>query len=76
MESETTRKLNVLLMHWMEHNREHAAEYEKWALQAKGEGLLEISDYLDEASDVIQKTNEKLLKTWEILKKTNQGIKA
>jgi len=69
MESETTRKLNVLLTHWMEHNREHAAEYDKWALQAKAEGFTEVFHALKEASDVIQKTNEKLLKTWDILKK-------
>ena len=69
MESETIRKLNVLLPHWMEHNREHAAEYDKWALQAEAEGFTEVGAALKEAGDVIQKTNEKLLKTWEILKK-------
>ncbi|HJX32166.1 MAG TPA: hypothetical protein VJ624_10010 [Thermodesulfobacteriota bacterium] len=69
MENETIKKLNVLLTHWLDHNREHAAEYDKWALQAKAEGFAEVSNALKEASDVIQKTNEKLLKTWEILKK-------
>jgi hypothetical protein len=69
MENETIKKLNVLLTHWLEHNREHAAEYDKWALQAKAEGFIEVAHALKEASDVIQKTNEKLLKTWEILKK-------
>jgi hypothetical protein len=38
MENETIKKLNVLLTHWLEHNREHAAEYDKWALQAKQKG--------------------------------------
>jgi hypothetical protein len=69
MENETIKKLNVLLTHWMEHNREHAAEYDKWSFQAKAEGFTEVSHALKEASDVIQKTNEKLLKTWEIVKK-------
>lgn len=69
MENETIKKLNVLLTHWLDHNREHAAEYDKWALQAKAEGFTEVSHALKEANDVIQKTNEKLLKTWEILKK-------
>ena len=69
MENETIKKLNVLLTHWLDHNREHAAEYDKWALRAKAEGFTEVSHALKEASDVIQKTNEKLLKTWEILKK-------
>ena len=69
MESEAIRKLNVLLTHWMEHNREHAAEYDKWALQAKAEGFNEVFNALKEASEVIQKTNEQLLKTGEIIKK-------
>ena len=69
MENETIKKLNVLLTHWLDHNREHAAEYTKWALQAKAEGFIEVSHALKEASDVVQKTNEKLLKTWKILKK-------
>ena len=69
MENETLKKLNVLLTHWLDHNREHATEYDKWALQAKEAGFTEVSHTLKEASDVIQKTNEKLLKAWEILKK-------
>ena len=69
MENEIIKKLNVLLTHWLDHNREHAAEYNKWALQAKAEGFIEVSHALQEASDVVQKTNEKLLKTWKILKK-------
>ena len=69
MENEIIKKLNVLLTHWLDHNREHAAEYNKWALQAKAEGFIELSHALQEASDVVQKTNEKLLKTWKILKK-------
>ncbi len=68
MENETIKKLNVLLTHWMEHNREHAGEYENGRFQAKAEGFTEVSHALKEASDVIQKTNEKLLKTWEIFK--------
>jgi len=73
MENETIKKLNVLLTHWMEHNREHATEYEEWSLQAKTEGFTEASNALKEASEVIQKTNEKLLKTWEILKKPTKA---
>ena len=59
MANETIKKLKVLLNHWMDHNRDHAAEYERWALQAKSEGLTEVSNALKEASDGVQKTNEK-----------------
>jgi hypothetical protein len=69
MENEIIKKLTILLPHWLEHNREHAAEYDKWALQAKVQGFTEVYLPLKEASDGIQKTNEKLLKTWEIVKK-------
>lgn len=69
MENETIKKLNVLLTHWLEHNREHAAEYDKWALQTKIEGFPDVSRTLKEASDLVQKTNEILLKAWETIKK-------
>ena len=69
MEGETKKKLPVLVTHWMEHNREHASEYETWAGRAKQEGLAEVAHALQEAADIIQKTNEKLLKAWESLKK-------
>jgi hypothetical protein len=69
MENETIKKLKVLLSHWMEHNQEHAAEYEKWALKAKAEGFAELDHALKEASNVIRKTNEKLANTLELAKK-------
>ena len=69
MNNETIKKLNVLLIRWMDHNRKHAAEYEKWALQAKADGFPEVSHALKEASNGIQKNNENLLKTPEIVKK-------
>jgi hypothetical protein len=31
-------KLRALLPHWMEHNDEHAAEYERWAETAAAAG--------------------------------------
>lgn len=69
MGNEIIKKLNVLLTHWIDHNREHWAEYEKWAIQAKAEGFDDVYNALKDAGDVIQTTNEKLLKTWEIVKK-------
>lgn len=31
-------KLRVLLPHWIEHNEEHAAEFERWAQMADSAG--------------------------------------
>ena len=72
MEGEAKKKLPVLVTHWMEHNREHASEYETWADRAKEEGLMEVSHALQEAAGIIQKTNENLLKAWESLKKATK----
>ena len=60
MEMEIIKKLDVLINHWMEHNREHIAEYEKWALKAKDEGLSDVSRAIQTASQVIQKSNDNL----------------
>ena len=40
-------KLRVLIPHWIEHNKEHAAEFRKWAEQA-GEATPEILSASDE----------------------------
>ncbi len=55
MENETIKKLNVLLTHWMEHNREHAGEYENGPSRQKQKGSPKYPMALKEASDVIQK---------------------
>ncbi|MBW1679386.1 MAG: hypothetical protein JRJ08_04470 [Deltaproteobacteria bacterium] len=73
MEMEIIKKLDILLNHWMEHNREHAAEYEKWALKAKEEGLTDISQAIQTAGEVIQKSNDNLLNALNLLKKHTQG---
>jgi len=31
-------KLEILLKHWVEHNEEHAGEFQKWAEKAKALG--------------------------------------
>ena len=55
-------KLRVLIPHWIEHNKEHAAEFRKWAEQA-GEATPEIlsaSDEMAQANASLEAALEKL----------------
>jgi hypothetical protein len=44
-------KLRALLPHWMEHNDEHAAEYERWAETAVSAGKSEAAEYIRSAAE-------------------------
>ena len=48
-------KLRVLIPHWIEHNQEHAQEFEQWAQRAP-----EISEYIVEAARAMAEVNQKL----------------
>lgn len=39
MDEKELKKLTILLEHWIEHNQDHAVEFEEWAEKAK-----ELSD--------------------------------
>ncbi len=59
---EETRKLRVLLPHWIEHNGEHAGEFREWAERA-GEArnaLLDAARLVDEANARLQEALEQL----------------
>jgi len=44
-------KLRALLPHWMEHNEEHAAEYERWAETAASAGKGKAAEYIRSAAE-------------------------
>jgi len=44
-------KLRALLPHWMEHNDEHAAEYERWAETALSAGENKAAELIRSASE-------------------------
>jgi len=57
-----TEKLRVLIPHWIEHNKEHAAEYREWAERA-GEAGAEIilaADTMLQANTSLEGALEKL----------------
>jgi hypothetical protein len=55
-------KLRVLLPHWIEHNGEHAGEFQSWAERAGGarDALLDAARLLEEANARLEEGLEKL----------------
>ncbi|MFQ6040878.1 MAG: hypothetical protein ACE5PV_08485 [Candidatus Poribacteria bacterium] len=63
------KKLEILLKHWVEHNEEHAKEFEEWAEKAKALGNIAVHDDILSAVEKMRKANEYLLKALEKLRK-------
>ncbi len=53
-------KLAVVLRHWMDHNRGHVEEFEKWAGKAKASGQERVSECILEAAQQMDRANEVL----------------
>ena len=58
----TIEKLRILLPHWIEHNRNHAAEFSQWAASARTEGSESLAALLDKAAANMAATDELLKK--------------
>jgi len=64
MDTKTTvEKLRILLPHWIEHNRNHEAEFRKWATLARADGAENLAKCLDQAADNMSATDALLRKT-------------
>ena len=44
-----TEKLQMLLDHWLQHNKSHVAEYQEWVEVARQAGLFETADLIQQA---------------------------
>jgi hypothetical protein len=53
-------KLRVLLPHWMEHNKEHTAEFASWAEKLSLAGHEEIAQTIHCAAEKMQQANDTL----------------
>jgi len=53
-------KLRALLPHWIEHNQEHAAEFENWAAKASEAGQNKAAKIILRAAQEMQVTNDTL----------------
>ncbi|MEI6564073.1 MAG: hypothetical protein WCO42_07190 [bacterium] len=63
MESKTTiEKLQFLLPHWIEHNKNHEAEFRKWSASARSDGAERLAGLLDQAAASMAATDEVLKK--------------
>lgn len=63
MDKTTIEKLQILLPHWIEHNKNHEAEFRKWAAAAHAEGLENLAGQLDKAASSMAVTDEILRQT-------------
>ncbi len=68
MAKDDMTKLEILLDHWIEHNREHAEEFTEWAEKAEGFGQAAVHDEMTQAVIQINKANESLLAALKRLK--------
>jgi len=53
-------KLRVLLPHWIEHNRGHAAECGKWSVLAREAGEQVVADHIDKAIAAMNQASDLL----------------
>lgn len=54
------QKLTVVLRHWMDHNRSHVEDFEKWAEKARSSGCEKVSERILEAAEQMARANEVL----------------
>jgi len=59
---EERSKLSTILAHWIEHNRSHIGEYEKWAQRAGVLGLEPVKTEIEEAIRKLSQANHHLEK--------------
>lgn len=52
-----TEKIRILLKHWIDHNREHAAEYATWQEALVDDGHSAIAGLIGAAVGEMQKVN-------------------
>jgi hypothetical protein len=64
-EQDTTKKLRVLLPHWIEHNNNHIAEFRKWESEARTESGQEVALLLEKAISDMEKAGKSLSEALE-----------
>ncbi len=50
-------KLGKLLLHWQEHNEEHARSYKRWAEEAEAFGFHRVAEILEQVHEETLKIN-------------------
>jgi hypothetical protein len=66
-------KLQVLLTHWLEHNKSHGSEYLKWAEVSRQGGNTDTAEFIEQAVELLKKADEALEKALESVGGPSQG---
>ena len=54
------KTLNILLVHWVNHNQSHEEGFREWVEKAKEMGKDETAQYIEKAIEYMQKANDML----------------
>ena len=55
------KTLNILLLHWVNHNESYKEGFREWVSKAKETGKIETAEYIEKAMECIEKANEMLI---------------
>ena len=61
IENKDEKTLNILLVHWVNHNESHEEGYREWVEKAKNIGKYETANNIEKAIEYLQKSNEMLI---------------
>jgi len=61
VENKDEKTLNILLVHWVNHNESHEEGFREWADKAREMGKEETANNIEQAIDYLKKSNEMLL---------------
>ena len=59
--SKDEKTLNILLVHWVNHNESHEEGFREWVEKARAIGKNETADNIEKAIEYLQKANEMLI---------------
>lgn len=60
-ENKDEKTLNILLVHWVNHNESHEEGFKEWVEKAKEMGKEETANNIEQAIEYLRKANEMLL---------------
>ncbi|MBW1740322.1 MAG: hypothetical protein JRJ42_04205 [Deltaproteobacteria bacterium] len=74
MQRDETKRLMILVDHWIRHNRDHTSEYLRVAERLESEGLAEIATRIRKASEIVLRANERLSAAKDTLAQYQKGV--
>lgn len=61
VENKDEKTLNILLVHWVNHNQSHEESFQEWVEKAKAMGKTETATCIEKAIEYMNKANEMLM---------------